>query len=103
LAFWTLHALLKVDYLKIHREACVEQEGTLKSVANTEVSYEKTEQGRPLDPAAVCRSSDPMAVRELPTRIDDKWTIFLGRRKGTCTVSTADLQMSHPESWDAYI
>lgn len=30
-----------------------------------------------LDPAAVCRSSDPMAVRELLTRIGDKWTIFL--------------------------
>jgi DNA-binding HxlR family transcriptional regulator len=31
----------------------------------------------PLDPAAVCRSSDPMAVRELLTKIGDKWTIFL--------------------------
>ena len=30
-----------------------------------------------LDPAAVCRSSDPMAVRELLTKIGDKWTIFL--------------------------
>ena len=30
-----------------------------------------------LDPAAVCRSSDPMAVRELLTKIGDKWTIFV--------------------------
>jgi DNA-binding HxlR family transcriptional regulator len=30
-----------------------------------------------LDPAAVCRSSDPMAVRELLRKIGDKWTIFL--------------------------
>ena len=30
-----------------------------------------------LDPAGVCRSSDPMAVRELLTKIGDKWTIFL--------------------------
>lgn len=30
-----------------------------------------------LDPAAVCRSSDPMAVRELLTKIGDKWTIFI--------------------------
>jgi DNA-binding HxlR family transcriptional regulator len=30
-----------------------------------------------LDTAAVCRSSDPMAVRELLTKIGDKWTIFL--------------------------
>lgn len=37
------------------------------------------ELGKPgsLDPAAVCRSSDPMAVRELLTKIGDKWTIFL--------------------------
>jgi DNA-binding HxlR family transcriptional regulator len=30
-----------------------------------------------LDPAAVCRSSDPMAVRELLSKIGDKWSIFL--------------------------
>ncbi|GAA4487622.1 winged helix-turn-helix transcriptional regulator [Gluconacetobacter asukensis] len=30
-----------------------------------------------LDPAAVCRSSDPMAVRELLTKVGDKWTIFI--------------------------
>ena len=32
---------------------------------------------RLLDPAAICRSSDPMAVRELLTKIGDKWTIFV--------------------------
>jgi DNA-binding HxlR family transcriptional regulator len=37
----------------------------------------KPSKARPLDPAAVCRSSDPMAVRELLTKIGDKWTIFL--------------------------
>ena len=31
----------------------------------------------PLDAAEVCGSSDPMAVRELLTKIGDKWTIFL--------------------------
>ncbi|OIQ90577.1 putative HTH-type transcriptional regulator YybR [mine drainage metagenome] len=31
----------------------------------------------PLDPALVCRSSDPMAIRELLTKIGDKWTIFV--------------------------
>ncbi|MDR3508711.1 MAG: helix-turn-helix domain-containing protein [Caulobacteraceae bacterium] len=31
----------------------------------------------PLDPAAICRSSDPLAVRELLTKIGDKWTIFV--------------------------
>ncbi len=30
-----------------------------------------------LDPAAVCRSSDPMAVRELLTKIGDRRTMFL--------------------------
>jgi DNA-binding HxlR family transcriptional regulator len=30
-----------------------------------------------LDPAAVCKSSDPIAVRELLTKIGDKWSIFL--------------------------
>jgi DNA-binding HxlR family transcriptional regulator len=32
---------------------------------------------RVLDPAAVCKSSDPLAVRELLTKIGDKWTIFI--------------------------
>jgi DNA-binding HxlR family transcriptional regulator len=30
-----------------------------------------------LDPAAICKSSDPLAVRELLTKIGDKWTIFV--------------------------
>jgi DNA-binding HxlR family transcriptional regulator len=30
-----------------------------------------------LDPAVICNSSDPMAVRELMTKIGDKWTIFV--------------------------
>ncbi len=37
----------------------------------------KPSKSRYLDPAAVCRSSDPMAIRELLTKIGDKWTIFL--------------------------
>ena len=32
---------------------------------------------RQLDPAAICRTSDPIAVRELLTKIGDKWMIFL--------------------------
>lgn len=30
-----------------------------------------------LDPAAICRSSDPLALRELLTKVGDKWTIFV--------------------------
>lgn len=30
-----------------------------------------------LDPAVVCKRPDPMAVRELLTKVGDKWTIFL--------------------------
>ncbi|PKU22918.1 winged helix-turn-helix transcriptional regulator [Telmatospirillum siberiense] len=30
-----------------------------------------------LDPALVCRTSEPMAVRELLAKIGGKWTIFL--------------------------
>jgi len=37
----------------------------------------KQRRTEPLDPAAVCKSSDPMAVRELLTKIGDKWSIFL--------------------------
>jgi DNA-binding HxlR family transcriptional regulator len=37
----------------------------------------KASKSDPLDPAAICRSSDPMAVRELLTKIGDKWTIFV--------------------------
>ena len=32
---------------------------------------------RPLDPVAICKSSDPIAVRELLSKIGDKWTIFV--------------------------
>lgn len=32
---------------------------------------------RQLDPAAICRTADPIAVRELLTKVGDKWTIFL--------------------------
>jgi DNA-binding HxlR family transcriptional regulator len=37
----------------------------------------KPSKARQLDPAAICRSSDPMAARELLTKIGDKWTIFV--------------------------
>jgi len=37
----------------------------------------KTSKPGLLAPAAICRSSDPMAVRELLTKIGDKWTIFV--------------------------
>jgi DNA-binding HxlR family transcriptional regulator len=37
----------------------------------------KPSQRGPLDPAAICKSSDPLAVRELLTKIGDKWTIFV--------------------------
>jgi len=37
----------------------------------------KQRRTEPLGPAAVCKSSDPMAVRELLTKIGDKWSIFL--------------------------
>jgi hypothetical protein len=78
LAFWTLHAFLKVDYVNVCWEACIEQGGILKSVADTEVSSEKTSKVALLDPAAVCRSSDPMAVRELLTKIGDEGTFSIG-------------------------
>ncbi len=32
---------------------------------------------KPADPAFVCGHKDPMAVRELLTRVGDKWSIFL--------------------------
>ena len=46
-------------------------------VANIEVSREKLGQNKHLDPAAVCGHKDPAAVRELLTKIGDKWSIFL--------------------------
>jgi DNA-binding HxlR family transcriptional regulator len=30
-----------------------------------------------LDPAAICKSSDPIAVRELLSKVGNKWTIFV--------------------------
>jgi DNA-binding HxlR family transcriptional regulator len=30
-----------------------------------------------LDPASVCKNKDPLAVRELLTKVGDKWSIFL--------------------------
>ncbi len=38
---------------------------------------EKPNQIRQLDPSAICKSSDPLAVRELLTKVGDKWTIFV--------------------------
>jgi DNA-binding HxlR family transcriptional regulator len=32
---------------------------------------------KPLDPASVCGHKDPAAVRELLTKVGDKWSIFL--------------------------
>lgn len=37
----------------------------------------KLDRSGALNPAAICRSSDPMAVRELLTKIGDMWTIFV--------------------------
>ena len=37
----------------------------------------KPSKARHLDPAAICKSSDPTAVRELLTKVGDKWTIFV--------------------------
>lgn len=37
----------------------------------------KIHKAKPLDPVAVCGNKDPAAVRELLTRIGDKWSIFL--------------------------
>ena len=37
----------------------------------------KAAKTKPLAPVAVCGSKDPAAVRELLTRIGDKWSIFL--------------------------
>lgn len=55
--------------IKYKSEACLKKEGTLNSVTNIEVSCEGAEQSQTTDPAAICRSSDPMAVRELLTKI----------------------------------
>jgi DNA-binding HxlR family transcriptional regulator len=37
----------------------------------------KAKRSMPLDPAAVCGHKDPAAVRELLTKIGDKWSVLL--------------------------
>ena len=37
----------------------------------------KNSQKKPLDSAYVCGHGDPLAVRELLTKVGDKWSIFL--------------------------
>lgn len=36
-----------------------------------------TSKTRQLDPAYICGHEDPLAIRELLTKVGDKWTIFL--------------------------
>src|SRR6202140_278686 len=50
---------------------------TINSVANMAVSMKNPKKQKPLDPAAVCGHRDPAAVRELLTKVRDKWSIFL--------------------------
>jgi DNA-binding HxlR family transcriptional regulator len=42
-----------------------------------EVSMRKGNLKKPLDSASVCGHKDPAAVRELLTKMGDKWSIFL--------------------------
>jgi DNA-binding HxlR family transcriptional regulator len=42
-----------------------------------EVSMKKGKSKKPLDSASVCGHEDPAAVRELLTKVGDKWSIFL--------------------------
>jgi DNA-binding HxlR family transcriptional regulator len=42
-----------------------------------EVSMKKGKSKKPLDSASVCGHEDPTAVRELLTKVGDKWSIFL--------------------------
>src|ERR1700733_7421329 len=37
----------------------------------------KDSKNQPLEPSYVCKSKDPMAVRELLCKVGDKWTIFI--------------------------
>src|SRR6267154_1045811 len=37
----------------------------------------KQTKNKTLDPAYVCNNKDPLAVRELLTKIGDKWSIFI--------------------------
>ena len=48
-----------------------------------------------LDPAAICRSSDPLAVRELVTKIGDKWGIALRKQSGEYQYPNQDSE----EAW----
>lgn len=41
------------------------------------VSMKKSDGKQPLDAGYVCGTEDPLAVRELLTKIGDKWSIFL--------------------------
>jgi DNA-binding HxlR family transcriptional regulator len=41
------------------------------------VSMKKSDGKKPLDSAYVCGHEDPAAVRELLTKVGDKWSIFL--------------------------
>jgi DNA-binding HxlR family transcriptional regulator len=36
-----------------------------------------TAKTRPLDPVLICGHDNPLAIRELLTKVGDKWTIFL--------------------------
>src|ERR1700677_4688706 len=37
----------------------------------------KSSKNQPLEPSYVCKSQDPMAVRELLCKVGDKWSIFI--------------------------
>lgn len=58
-------------------EAFFKKEGTFISAAYVEVSCEKAEQGRRPGPRRHLQKLGPDAVRELLTKIGDKWTIFV--------------------------
>lgn len=52
--------------------------GTFKSVTHIEVSMRRRAlRSHPPDPASLCKSKDPAAVRELLTKVGDKWSIFI--------------------------
>jgi len=37
----------------------------------------KENSNRPPDPATLCKSEDPAAIREILTKVGDKWSIFI--------------------------
>lgn len=52
--------------------------GSFRSVTYVEVSMQKKEnRTAPPDPTTLCKSKDPAAVRELLTKVGDKWSIFI--------------------------